>query len=112
MAEVSTIGQPIPLGVVEPSDAPLVDEALAQPREALSDAAADQVAALKAEIASLSASLADMTDNARKTVRAKANAVEAVVDETVRLHPVLSVLTAAGTGYALALLLHGPMRHR
>ncbi len=112
MAEVSTIGQPIPLGVVEPADAPLVDEGLAQPREDFSDAAADQVAALKAEIVSLSESLADMTENARRSVRAKANAVEAVVDETVRLRPVLSVLTAAGMGYALALLIHGPMRRR
>ncbi len=112
MAEEFTPKPATPLGIIEPSDAPLVDEALAQPKSDFSDTVADQVEALKAEVASLSTAIADMTDAARTRLKSNANAVEAVVDETVRLHPVLSVLTAAGMGYLLALAVHGVNRHR
>jgi len=112
MAEEFTPKPPLQLGIIEPSDAPLVDEALAQPKADFSDAVAEQVAALKDEVASLSIDIANMTDAARTRLKSNANAVEALVDETVRLHPVLSVLTAAGMGYLLALIVHGVDRHR
>lgn len=106
MADDVTIGMPIPLGIIEPSDAPLVDEALAQPKADAAEVAADQLAALKAEVARISDSVAEMTGNATAAVKSRANAAEAVVEETLRLHPVLSVLTAAGVGYGLAFLFH------
>jgi ElaB/YqjD/DUF883 family membrane-anchored ribosome-binding protein len=112
MSEELKIGMPIPLGIIEPSDAPLVDEALAQPKEDVASAVADQLAALKAEVARISDSIAAMSSNARDVVKSKANAAEAVVEETLRLHPVLSVLTAAGVGYGLAFLFHGNGRNR
>lgn len=106
MADEIKIGMPIPLGIIEHSDAPLVDEALAQPKADMAGTVADQLAALKAEVSRISDSMSEMTGNARNTIKTKANAAEAVVEETLRLHPVLSVLTAAGVGYGLALLLH------
>lgn len=112
MADELKIGMPIPLGIIEPSDAPLVDEVLAQPKADVSDAVADQLAALKAEVARISDSVAAMTGSARDAVKSRANAAEAVVEETLRLHPVLSVLTAAGVGYGLAFLFHAGGRER
>lgn len=107
MADEIKIGMPIPLGIIESSDAALVDEAFAQPKEDLAGSAADQLAALKADVTRISDALAEMTGNAKTAIRSKANAAEAVVEETLRLHPLLSVLSAAGVGYGLALLLHG-----
>ena len=112
MADELKIGMPIPLGIIEPSDTPLVDEVLAQPKENAAEAVADQLAALKAEVGRISDSVAAMTSNARDAVKSKANAAEAVVEETLRLHPVLSVLTAASVGYGLAFLFHGAGRNR
>ena len=107
MADNIKIGMPIPIGIIEPSDAPLVDEALAQPKDDLTDTAADQFAALKAGVSRLSESLAEMTENTGIAIRSRANAAEAVVGETFGRHPLLSVLSAAGVGYCLAVLIHG-----
>jgi ElaB/YqjD/DUF883 family membrane-anchored ribosome-binding protein len=110
MADEITIGMPIPLGIVEKSDAPLVDEVLAQPKEEVTEAVADQLAALRAEITRISDSLAEMSSKAGRAIQSKATAAEAGFEETVRTHPVLSVLTAAGIGYGLAFLFHGGSR--
>jgi ElaB/YqjD/DUF883 family membrane-anchored ribosome-binding protein len=112
MADEIKIGMPIPLGIIEASDAPLVDEALAQPKGDTADAVADQLAALKAEVARISDSVTGMTGDAGEAVKSRANAAKAVMQETLRLHPVLSVLTAAGVGYGLAFLFHGTGRNR
>lgn len=105
MADEIKTGMPVPLGIVQPSDAPLVDEALAQPKE--NGAVADQIAALRSEIMRISDCVAAMASQARDAVRSRAGVTETAVEDTIRLHPVLGVLAAAGTGYALAFLLHG-----
>lgn len=112
MANDSTLGQPIPLGIIEGSDAPLVDEALSQPKTEMADEAADQLAALREEIYRISDSVAAMGLSAKNNVRTGASAAEELVAETLRLHPVLSVLSAATVGYGLALLVHGGLRRR
>lgn len=112
MADEIRLGQPIPIGIIEETDAPLVDEVLSQPKTDMTDAAADQLAALRDEVYRISDSVAAMGLSAKNNVKTGANVAEDLVAETLRLHPVLSVLTAATVGYGLAFLLHGSAGRR